>query len=270
MNYNELLNNARDNGYAIPQINLNEITWIEPIINAANKMNSPIIIATSDNLIDLLGGYEFVCQTIRSKICAMKVDIPIKIHLDHSTSTENCVKAIDADYDSVMFDGSKLDIIENVKETSKVVAYAHKNKVSVEGEVGGVGGKEDGIEDTIKYASIDDCITITKKVNIDVLAPALGSAHGEYKGKPNLNFELMEQINNTLHQPLALHGATGISDTDLKHAIQLGHSKINFNTEIKKAWASTLRTTLEENPSFYEPQKIIKPAKMQSKMLQSI
>ncbi|PTG48061.1 ketose-bisphosphate aldolase [Staphylococcus cohnii] len=259
--YDELLNNAKNKEFAIPQVNLNEIDWIDPIIKAASNMESPIIIATSDNIVDLLGGYKFICQTIRNKIHSMQVNIPIKIHLDHSTSIENCKKAVDAGYDSVMFDGSKLDIVDNVKKTFEVATYAHKKGVAVEGEVGGVGGKEDGIEDTIKYASIDDCITLSKKANIDILAPALGSAHGEYKGQPNLNFKLMEQINNTLHQALALHGATGISDTDLKHAIRLGHAKINFNTEVKKAWTEALRTVLNNNPSLYEPQNIIQPCK---------
>lgn len=261
MKYNELLNNAREDRFAVPQVNLNEIDWIEPIIKAANKMKSPIIIATSDNLINSLGGYEFVCQTIKNKTRTMQVNIPIKIHLDHSTSIENCKKDVDAGYDSVMFDGSKLDIIENVEKTSKVATYAHKNDVSVEGEVGGIGGKEDGIEGTIKYASIDDCIALSEKASVDILAPALGSAHGEYKGEPDLGFELMKQINDTLQQPLALHGATGISYNDLKHAIQLGHAKINFNTEVKKAWAQALRTVLNNNPELYEPQKIIQPCK---------
>ncbi|WP_278926044.1 class II fructose-bisphosphate aldolase [Staphylococcus auricularis] len=261
MTYNEMLREAKANHYAVPQININDAMWIEPILKAAMSMRSPIIIATSDKLTDAFGGYHFIAQTIKQTIQTMDVDIPAMIHLDHSLSVDHCKQAVEAGYDSVMFDGSKLSIDDNVTYTSEVVEAAHPQGIAVEGEIGGVGGQEDGIEGEVKYARLEDCLRLVNEAQADVIAPALGSAHGEYKGEPKLGFDLMSEINDAVQVPLALHGATGISEDDLTHAIQLGHAKINFNTEVKKAWAQKLREVLDNDPSLYEPQSIIQPAK---------
>ncbi|PTK12238.1 class II fructose-bisphosphate aldolase [Staphylococcus saprophyticus] len=262
MEKQEILRNIRKENFAIPQININELTWIEPVLKAAETMNSPVILGTSDSLITALGGYKFICNTIKNKMIAMDIKVPVIIHLDHSTSIENCQYAIDAGYDSVMYDGSKLSIDKNVAYTKQVVDYAHKNGVLVEGEVGAVGGSEDGISDSVKYASLDDCIQLVTQTNLDSLAPALGSVHGEYKGEPDLGFEEMKEIDKKLNIPLVLHGASGISNEDLMKAIKLGHVKINFNTEVKIAWAKQLRETLDNNKQLYDPQKIIVPSKI--------
>ncbi|MFY2153005.1 class II fructose-bisphosphate aldolase [Mammaliicoccus sciuri] len=249
---------AFEKNYAIPQININGLIWIEGILKAAQENASPVIIATTDKNIPFLGGYEFILKTIKNKVKTMNISVPVIVHLDHGLSVEGCKKAVDAGYDSVMFDRSQLPIDENIKLTKEVVDYAHKHDVYVEGEVGAVGGSEDGMVSNLKYASVDDCVRLAKESFIDSLAPALGSVHGEYVGEPDLDFGKMQQINDILNIPLVLHGASGISDHDLDKAIKNGHAKINFNTEINIAWNKDLRQYLNNNPNDYSPQNILK------------
>ena len=258
---NSFIQKAKQEHYAIPQINVNGLIWIESILKAAEETRSPIILGTTDKVIEFLGGYQFICSTIKNKIKAMDITIPVIIHLDHGLTVENCKKAVDAGYDSVMFDGSKLSIDENIKQTKEVVDYSHKNNVIVEGEVGAIGGNEDGIIGTVKYADLDDCINLAKEAKLDTLAPALGSVHGKYQGEPDLGFTEMEEIQNAIDIPLVLHGASGISDEDLLKAIHLGHAKINFNTEINIAWSNQIRQTLNEDVSLFNPQQILNPSK---------
>lgn len=258
---NTFIHKAKKEHYAIPQINVNGLIWIECILKVAEKTRSPIILGTTDKIIDFLGGYDFICKTIRNKIESMNITVPVIIHLDHGLTVEGCKKAVDAGYDSVMFDGSKLPIEENIELTKKVVDYAHKNNVIVEGEVGAIGGNEDGVIGNVQYAKLDDCINLAQKAHIDTLAPALGSVHGKYKGEPNLGFEEMKEIQETIDIPLVLHGASGISDEDLVKAIKLGHAKINFNTEINIAWSNELREVLTNDTSLFNPQQILNPSK---------
>src|SRR5699024_1591926 len=149
---------------------------------------------------------------------------------------------------------------ENIKQTKEVVEYAHQKGVFVEGEVGAVGGEEDGLTGEVKYADIDECIDLVKETELDTLAPALGSVHGKYQGEPDLGFEEMNMIINKVDVPLVLHGASGISNFDLQRAIKLGHAKINFNTEINMSWTKQLRDTLEGDKDLFSPQKILKPS----------
>ncbi|QDR65089.1 MULTISPECIES: class II fructose-1,6-bisphosphate aldolase [Mammaliicoccus] len=258
---NTFIHKAKIEHYAIPQININGLIWIECILKVAEKTRSPIILGTTDKIIDFLGGYDFICKTIRNKIESMNITVPVIIHLDHGLTVEGCKKAVDAGYDSVMFDGSKLPIEENIELTKQVVDYAHKNNVIVEGEVGAIGGNEDGVIGQVQYAKLDDCINLAQKAHIDTLAPALGSVHGKYKGEPNLGFEEMKEIQETIDIPLVLHGASGISDEDLVKAIKLGHAKINFNTEINIAWSNELREVLTNDTSLFNPQQILNPSK---------
>jgi len=258
---NTFIHKAKKEHYAIPQINVNGLIWIECILKIAEKTRSPIILGTTDKIIDFLGGYDFICKTIRNKIESMNITVPVIIHLDHGLTVEGCKKAVDAGYDSVMFDGSKLPIEENIELTKQVVDYAHKNNVIVEGEVGAIGGNEDGVIGNVQYAKLDDCINLAQKAHIDTLAPALGSVHGKYKGEPNLGFEEMKEIQETIDIPLVLHGASGISDEDLVKAIKLGHAKINFNTEINIAWSNELREVLTNDTSLFNPQQILNPSK---------
>lgn len=257
---NNMIEYAKREKFAIPQININGLTWIEGVLKAAQKLQSPIIIGTTDKNISYLGGYKFICDTIRNKIDSMEITIPVYIHLDHGLTVESCKKAVDVGYDSVMFDGSSLEISENIRLTKEVVDYAHEKGVIVEGEVGAIGGVEDGMRGQVRYADINECIALAEEANIDTLAPALGSVHGKYKGEPNLGFEEMQVVKNTTEIPLVLHGASGISEEDLHKAISLGHAKINFNTEINIAWSNQLRKTLNESKDLFSPQEILKPS----------
>lgn len=258
---NALIQQAKQEHYAIPQINVNGLLWIESILEAAEATRSPIIVGTTDKVVEFLGGYQFICTIIKNKIKAMNTTIPVIVHLGHGLTVENCKKAVDAGYDSVMYDGSKLSIEENIKQTKAVVEYAHNNKVIVEGEVGAIGGNEDGIVGNVKYADLDDCIRLAQEAKLDTLAPALGSVHGKYQGEPDLGFSEMKAIQEAIDIPLVLHGASGISDEDLLTAIHLGHAKINFNTEINIAWSNQLRQTLNQDKSLFNPQQILKPSK---------
>lgn len=258
---NTFIQEAKKSHYAIPQINVNGLIWIECILKAAEKTRSPIILGTTDKVIDFLGGYDFICKTIKNKVKSMNITVPVIIHLDHGLTLEGCKKAVDAGYDSVMFDGSKLPIDENIAQTKEIVDYAHKHHVIVEGEVGAIGGNEDGVIGNVQYARLEDCIRLAKEANLDTLAPALGSVHGKYQGEPNLGFKEMEEIQEAIDIPLVLHGASGISDEDLVRAIKLGHAKINFNTEINIAWSNQLRQTLTNDQNIFNPQQILNPSK---------
>lgn len=257
---NNIIQFAKLSGFAIPQMNINGLIWIEGVLKAAENQQSPIIIGTTDKNIEYLGGYQFILNTIKNKIQAMEITVPVLIHLDHGLSVENCKRAIDVGYDSVMFDGSQLSIEENIKQTKKVVEYGHQKGVLVEGEVGAVGGEEDGLIGQVRYADINECVALVKETQLDTLAPALGSVHGKYQGEPNLGFEEMKIIRNKVDVPLVLHGASGISNYDLQRAIKLGHAKINFNTEINMSWTKKLRDTLEDDKDLFNPQKILKPS----------
>ena len=257
---NNIIQFAKLSSFAIPQMNINGLIWIEGVLKAAENQQSPIIIGTTDKNIEYLGGYQFILNTIKNKIQAMEITVPVLIHLDHGLSVENCKRAIDVGYDSVMFDGSQLSIEENIKQTKKVVEYGHQKGVLVEGEVGAVGGEEDGLIGQVRYADINECVALVKETQLDTLAPALGSVHGKYQGEPNLGFEEMKIIRNKVDVPLVLHGASGISNYDLQRAIRLGHAKINFNTEINMSWTKKLRDTLEDDKDLFNPQKILKPS----------
>ena len=255
-----ILHQAHDAKYAIPQINVNGLIWIEGILRAAEKKRAPIILGTTDKIIDYLGGYEFICKLIHLKAQSLNITIPYVIHLDHGNSVESCIKAIDAGYDSVMYDGSRLPLEENIENMKKVVNYAHQHHVLVEGEIGGIGGNEDGLANEVQYADLDECKQFVQQTHLDALAPALGSVHGRYQGEPKLGFKEMTEINEQVAVPLVLHGASGLSDEDLKKAILLGHSKINFNTEINIAWSQYIRQRLNADVTLFNAKEIVAPS----------
>ena len=256
-----ILKDAMKNNYAVPQINANGILWLETTLKTAEKCQSPVIIATTDAVIDKLGGFKFFVSMYRNLKEELKITVPTILHFDHSQSVERCIEAVDAGYDSVMFDGSTMSIEENIAKTKQVVDYAKPRGVMVEAEVGSVGGIEDGVESTMMYADLNECLNLIKDTGVDCLAPALGSVHGRYKGEPNLGFEEMAELREETSVPFALHGASGISDEDLKKAISYGHAKINYNTEINIAWSDALRKVLNADESVYAPMQIQDPAK---------
>ena len=204
-----------------------------------------------------MGGYKVVSAMVNALIEELNITIPVCLHLDHGTSFESCKKAIDAGFSSVMIDASKHELEENIRITKEVVDYAHEFNVTVEAEVGHIGGTEDNITASSTNATLEDCLALVNGTNIDSLAPALGSVHGLYKGEPNLDFETMARINENLSIPLVLHGGTGIPDYDIKKAISCGISKININTELQIAWHEAVKKFVSENPNSYDPRKVI-------------
>lgn len=261
----KILPQAKQGNYAVAQFNINGLLWIQAAYEIAEELNSPIILAASDRLIDYLGGFETIYQMALTMHKRMNVSVPVALHLDHGMSIENCISAIDAGFSSVMYDGSHLPILKNIENTKKVCEYAQKYGVSVEAEVGTVGGTEDGVTGGVSYADINECVALVKETKVDALAAALGSIHGKYQGRPKLGFSQMEQLSNLIDIPLVLHGASGIPMDQLKKCIELGHAKINFNTELVTAWADSVRKTMQENPNFYEPRLIMGPAKVSVK-----
>ena len=204
-----------------------------------------------------MGGFIEVSSMVRGMIASLNITIPVCLHVDHGSSFETCKEAIDAGFTSVMIDASRHDLPENIAITKQVVEYAHHRDISVEAEVGHIGGTEDNITSSATNATLEDCLTLYNNTGIDSLAPALGSVHGLYKGEPNLDFVTMKQINENLPIPLVLHGGTGIPDDKIKEAIKCGISKININTDLQIAWSNAVRKFLSEDEKVYDPRKVI-------------
>ena len=202
--------------YAIGQFNINNLEFAQAILLASEELKSPVILGVSESAARYMGGFNTVFKMVEGLILDLNITIPVALHLDHGSSFEICKKAIDSGFTSVMIDGSKYPIDENIKITKEVVSYAHPRGVSVEAEVGVIGGSEDDIIGNIKYATLEDSLKITKEANIDALAPALGTVHGLYKNEPKLGFDKMKEISEITNLPLVLHGATGLSDEDIK------------------------------------------------------
>lgn len=258
VNMKEMLNKADSGKYAVPQFNINNLEWTRFILEECQELNSPVILGVSEGAIKYMGGYKTVSNLVKSLISDLNITIPVALHLDHGSSYESCVKAIDKGFTSVMIDASKYPLEENINITKQVVLYAKDKNVTVEAEVGAVGGEEDGVADELAYAKIEDAVKLVDSTNIDFLAPALGSVHGIYKGKPKLDFERMVKIHELTKLPLVLHGGSGIPDELIKKAISCGITKININTELQIAWSNAVRIFLNENDKVYDPRKIIK------------
>jgi len=257
----EMLQKAKEENYGVGQFNVNGLSWVHAILDAAQQEEAPVIVAASDRLIDFLGGYRTVAAMVSVLVEEKKIQVPVALHLDHGKTVENCLRAIDAGFTSVMFDGSHGPIEDNIRDTKKVTAYAATRGVSVEAEVGTVGGMEDGLIGGIQYADPNECKRIVEETGIDALAAALGSVHGRYVGEPKLGFAEMEVISGMVGIPLVLHGASGIPRHQLQRAIQLGHAKVNINTECVTTWSSQLRKTLAADTETTEPRTILTPAR---------
>ncbi|OBA03458.1 fructose-1,6-bisphosphate aldolase, class II [Bacillus subtilis] len=255
----ELLEDAKREQYAVGQFNINGLQWTKAILQAAEEEQSPVIAAASDRLIDYLGGFKTVAAMVNALMEELSITVPVVLHLDHGSSAERCKQAIDAGFSSVMIDGSHSPIDQNIAMTKEVADYAKLHGVSVEAEVGTVGGIEDGLVGGVKYADLHECQRLVEETNIDALAAALGSVHGKYQGEPKLGFKEMEEIAKTTNIPLVLHGASGIPADQIARTIQLGHAKININTECMVAWAEKTRVMFEENPDLYEPRAYMTP-----------
>ncbi|MTT30976.1 class II fructose-1,6-bisphosphate aldolase [Terrilactibacillus sp. BCM23-1] len=257
----EMLNKAKDGKYAVGQFNINNLEWTQAILQAAEEEKSPVILGVSEGAAKYMGGFPVVTAMVNALVKTMNITVPVAIHLDHGQSFENCKAAIDAGFTSVMIDGSHHPIDENIAMTQEVVKYAHEKGVSVEAEVGTVGGKEDGVVGGVTYADPQECLRIVKEAEIDCLAAALGSVHGDYDGEPKLGFDEMKEISELTGAPLVLHGGSGIPEHQIKKAIELGHSKINVNTECQQVWTAAVREKLNNDSKVYDPRKVIGPGK---------
>ena len=257
VNFVEMLNKAKKEHYAVPQFNINNLEWTKYILEECKELNVPVILGVSEGAAKYMGGFNVVASMVKELVKSLNVETPVCIHLDHGTSKESCIKAIDAGFTSVMIDASRHELPENIRITKEVVEYAHAKNVSVEAEVGHIGGTEDNITATSTNATLEDCKVLYENTQIDSLAPALGSVHGFYKGEPNLDFETMEIINNNLPIPLVLHGGTGIPADKIAKAICCGISKININTDLQAVWSNAVREKLENDKEVYDPRKVI-------------
>lgn len=260
VNMVEMLNKAKEGKYAVGQFNINNLEWTRRILETAQKNNAPVILGVSEGAAKYMGGFKTVVGMVKGLHEDLGITVPVAIHLDHGQSFENCKKALDAGFTSVMIDGSHHPIDENIAMTKQVVEYAHAMGASVEAEVGTVGGNEDGVIGGIKYADKDECVRLVNEAGVDCLAPALGSVHGPYKGEPVLGFVEMAEIKEATNKPLVLHGGTGIPDEKIQKAISCGTCKINVNTECQLAFHKEIQKVLAENPKAYDPRKFIGPA----------
>ena len=257
-----MLIKAKENSYAVGQYNLNNLEFTQAILQATQEENAPVILGVSEGAARYMGGFKTVVKMVEGLIEDYSITVPVAIHLDHGSSFDKCKEAIDAGFTSVMIDASHHSFEENIEITSKVVEYAHANGVSVEAELGTVGGQEDDvIAEGVIYADPKECQELVERTGIDTLAPALGSVHGPYKGEPNLGFKEMEEIGASTGLPLVLHGGTGIPTHDIKKAISYGTAKINVNTENQIASAKAVREVLNNDSEVYDPRKYLGPAR---------
>lgn len=258
----DMLNKALKEGYAVGQFNINNLEWTQAILAAAQEENSPVILGVSEGAARHMGGFKVVTAMTKALIEEMNITVPVAIHLDHGSSFDKCKAAIEAGFTSVMIDASHHPFEENVEETTKVVEYAHARGVSVEAELGTVGGQEDDVvADGVIYADPQECLELVKRTGIDTLAPALGSVHGPYKGEPKLGFDEMEEICKLTNVPLVLHGGTGIPTDHIQKAIARGTSKINVNTENQISFTKKVREVLAKDQEAYDPRKYIVPGR---------
>jgi len=258
----ELLDRAKNGHYAVAAFNTNNLEYTQAIIQAALELHAPVIIEAAKSEIDYMDGYVFVAMV---KTMAEKLPIPVSIHLDHGPSLDEAVRCIRYGFTSVMYDGSALSLEENIATTKKVVEVAHACGVSVEGEIGVIGQAEDGPEgpkkDMIGLADPEQCEQFVKETGVDSFAAAIGNAHGLYTRKPGLRFDLLMDIEKRTGIPLVLHGGTGIPEEDIRKAITLGVSKINFSTVMRKGYIETLTETLIAHPGDLDLMKMLSPAK---------
>lgn len=262
----EMLKKAHEGHYAVGQFNINNLEWTSAILDECQELKCPVILGVSEGAAKYMGGFDTIYGMVTGYMKDNNITIPVALHVDHGSSFDVCKKAIDAGFTSVMIDASKHPLDENIRIVKEVVDYAHsqKNYVSVEAELGHVGGQEDNVvSQGVLYADKDECKKLVDVTKVDCLAPALGSVHGPYHGEPKLGFKEMEEINELVGIPLVLHGGSGIPDFQLRMAIDRGTCKINVNTECQQAFSKILREIVATTDpvKVYDPRKILGPAK---------
>ena len=259
----EMIEKAHEGHYAIGAFNTNNLEWTKCILQAAEESKSPVIIQASEGAAKYMGGYKMVADMVKDLHDSMKITVPVALHLDHGTY-DGAKACIEAGFTSVMFDGSHYPIEENVEKSKEIIELAHSKGVSVECEVGGIGGVEDGVASNGELADPKDCALVAG-LGVDFLACGIGNIHGKYPANwAGLNFERLDEINTAVEgKPLVLHGGSGIPFEQTSKAISLGVSKINVNTELQLVFAAATRAYIEagkdQEGKGYDPRKLLKP-----------
>ena len=259
----EMLNKAKAGHYAVGHFNINNLEWTKAILSTAQELNSPVILGVSEGAGKYMGGYHAIVGMVNGLLQDMNITVPVALHLDHG-SFEGCYKCIEAGFSSIMFDGSHYSIEENIEKTKKLVADAHAAGLSIEAEVGSIGGEEDGVIGMGECADPNECKQIAD-LGVDFLAAGIGNIHGKYPANwKGLSFETLAAVQEkTGTLPLVLHGGTGIPADMIKKAISLGVSKINVNTECQLAFAEATREYIEAGKDLqgkgYDPRKLLAP-----------
>ncbi|MDR2867616.1 MAG: class II fructose-1,6-bisphosphate aldolase [Acholeplasmatales bacterium] len=259
----EICIEAGKKGWAVPQININNLEWTKAVLEKCEELHSPVILGVSEGAAKYMGGFSVVANLAKSLHDSLKINVPVVIHLDHGTY-EGSKKALEAGFTSIMFDGSSYPIDQNIAYTKEIVALCHQKNVSVEAEVGAIGGEEDGVTGNGEVADPKEC-AILAGLGIDILAAGIGNIHGRYPANwKGLNFETLAKIKAITHNiPLVLHGGSGIPEDQIKKAIGLGVAKINVNTECQLAFAQETRKYILEGKDLdgkgFDPRKLLAP-----------
>ncbi len=256
----ELLDKAEQGKYAVGAFNCNNMEIVKAIVAAAEAENAPVIIQASQGAIKY-AGLEYIVALVT--LSAQKSKIPIALHLDHGTDFQQAVQCIKYGFTSVMIDNSQYPLEENIARTKKVVEIARAVGVSTEAELGKIGGTEDDVSVSERDAMLTDpeeARIFVEETGVDALAVAIGTAHGQYKFEPKLDFERLEKIRSLVKVPIVLHGSSGVPDKDIRQAIELGVRKVNIDTNIREAFVKGLRDFIAANPKEIDPRKILKPA----------
>ena len=259
----EMLNKAKAGHYAVGQFNINNLEWAKAILLTAQEMNSPVILGVSEGAGKYMCGYKTIVGMVEGMIEGLGITVPVALHLDHG-SYEHAYKCIEAGFSSVMFDGSHYPIDENIEKTKELVAVCNEKGISIEAEVGSIGGEEDGVVGAGECADPAECKMIAD-LGVTMLAAGIGNIHGKYPANwPGLSFETLEAISKqTGDMPLVLHGGTGIPAEMIQKAISLGVSKINVNTECQLSFAAATRGYIEAGKDLqgkgFDPRKLLAP-----------
>ncbi|NLH64240.1 MAG: class II fructose-1,6-bisphosphate aldolase [Erysipelotrichaceae bacterium] len=259
----EMVDKAHEGHYAIPAFNINDLEWTKSVLAGIQQANSPAILQVSEGAGKYMGGFKTVADMVRDLYEHMGITVPVALHLDHGTY-EGAKACIEAGFTSIMFDGSHFDFDENVAKSKEIIALAHSKGISVECEVGGIGGTEDGVTSAGELADPKECKAVAE-LGVDFLAAGIGNIHGVYPANwAGLNFDRLDEINAAVNgKPLVLHGGSGIPFEQVHKAVTMGVSKVNINTELQLEFAKATRAYIEagkdQEGKGYDPRKLLKP-----------
>lgn len=259
-----MLRKAQEQGFAVGAFNVENMEMAQAIISAAEELRAPVILQTTPSTVRYAGTGMYAAMVAA---LAQEASVPVAMHLDHGDSFALCAQALRSGYTSVMIDGSKLPLEENIALTYKVSEMCAAVGVPVEGEIGRVGGKEDDLESDGGYTIPEEAVRFEKESDLFSMAVGVGTAHGFYKEKPQLNKELITTLRGMLQAPMVLHGASGLSDEDVKDCIRRGICKVNFATELRAAYTEGVKAVLAENPKTFDPKAYGKEARQRVKSL---